>query len=133
MFYRHLSTVYTNMVTSIVKTILTTRSYNPFWCEAPAPLEIILFCLFNRSSIHSDLLNTPLSVCYTLIDTPWIWASLWNVSLDLTVSVAFIYNWCFILLKPLEWSKKPPDIILDWAYLPPHLVEPTLIPHYVMV
>ena len=86
-----------NMTLSILTTVLIVHSAYPFWCEAPAPINLIFFCFFNSSSIKSEAFNIPLSVWYLLITTPWLWSSISKVGFALIFSVEFIATWCLIL------------------------------------
>ena len=70
-----------NMIISIVAYILMLRSAASFWCESPAPLNLIYFCFFNSFSVHSKVFNIPLPVWYPLIITPWIWYYRFNNTL----------------------------------------------------
>ena len=44
-------------------------SATKFWCEAPEPLNLILWWFLNSSPINSELLKIPLLVWYPLIAT----------------------------------------------------------------
>ena len=70
-----------NMALAIVITILMVCSAAPFWYEAPAPLNLIFCCFFNRSYINFEVLKIPFSVWYTFIITPWPLSSLLNRTL----------------------------------------------------
>ena len=77
----HLSTECINVVLVIMPNIFIARSYAPFWCEAPAPLNLFFFWVCNSSSANSEVLDIPLSVWYPLITTPWILSSHFNNTL----------------------------------------------------
>ena len=87
----HISAECINMIISIVTTIFIARYASPFWCEVPAPLNLIFFWLFNSFSIKSGVLKIKLSVWYTLIIAPWLWSSrfkntlyrIWRPSVEL--------------------------------------------------
>ena len=95
-----------NMVLAIVTTVLIERSADPFWYEVPAPLKLIFWLFFNIYYIKSVEFKTPLSVCYPLVTTPWLWFYLSRVSFALTISVAFIVSWCLMFIYSLKCSTK---------------------------
>ena len=115
------------MVLVIVTNVLVARSAAPFWCKAPAPLNVIFCCYFNSSSINYKELKIPLSVCYPLITTTWLWASLSKSSFDLVVSVALIDTWGMVNKDTSSWEQ----IRLIW--FPVFVAEPNWIPRDIMI